>query len=88
MCVRNLLQYYYVLENSVRWTEKVCSRNRLKTSDVHVVLFNSHNGSMAGKFKEAKFPSICLIESNLDYANLQKVLNLFLHFASRIFFLI
>jgi len=59
-------------EKSVSWTQALCDKNRLKPSDVHIVLFNSHNGSMAAKFRERKFTSLCLIESNQEYANLQK----------------
>lgn len=57
----------------MHWTGDFCSKNHLKAPDVHVVLFNSHNGSLARKFVSGNFPSICLIEANLEYANLQKV---------------
>lgn len=60
-------------DSMIKWTKDFCDRKRLKSSDVRIVLFNSHNDSLARKFIENKFPSLCLIESNQEKANFQKV---------------
>ncbi|KAI6186583.1 hypothetical protein M3Y98_00148500 [Aphelenchoides besseyi] len=53
----------------VKWTVETQKRKSLVANDVHLVLFNSHSPFLATKLLDSKFPSICMIEANQEYAN-------------------
>ncbi|KAI6237048.1 hypothetical protein M3Y95_00224100 [Aphelenchoides besseyi] len=53
----------------VKWTVETQKRKSLTANDIHLVLFNSHSPFLATKLLDSKFPSICMIEANQEYAN-------------------
>jgi hypothetical protein len=61
------------LDKLISWTNEFCDKKHLKPSNVHIVLFNSHDNLLANRFVENKFTSLCIIESNQEKANIQKV---------------
>ncbi|KAI6224521.1 hypothetical protein M3Y99_01387300 [Aphelenchoides fujianensis] len=56
----------------VSFAVETAERRALPLGQNHVVLFNSHTPELAADFLAAGFPSVCLIEANLEYANRQK----------------
>ncbi|KAI6233281.1 hypothetical protein M3Y99_00930700 [Aphelenchoides fujianensis] len=56
----------------LKFAVEAAERRALPLDQNHVVLFNSHTPELAADFLAAGFPSVGLIEANLEYANRQK----------------